>query len=117
MDCSIQPIQFAQQPATLITAINVTKYNTESELSEDVLPVESTSTHQAKLNCMISHELRSSLNVIACSHKLLQRYRDRWNKTKRLEYFERINQGIEAMSLLIDEISIIDQAKAQLCKT
>ena len=113
LDCSIQPIQFAQQPATLITAINVTKYKTESELSEDVLPVESTSTHQAKLNCMISHELRSSLNVIAFSHKLLQRHCDRFNEQKKLECFERINRGIETMSQLIEDISIIGQASAQ----
>lgn len=65
---------------------------------------------------MVSHELRTPLNIISLSNNLLQQYGDRWGKHKKQEYFDRIQRGVETISFLIEEVSMIGGASAQKFK-
>ena len=117
LSCSIQATEFERQPATLVTAFNITPYKQAQEQSQQVLEQEK---KQARNNMefasMVSHELRTPLNIISLSNNLLQQYGNRWGKHKKQEYFNRIQRGVETISVLIDEVSIIGKASAQKLK-
>lgn len=117
LSCSIQATEFDRQPATLVTAVNITPYKQAQEQSQRVLEQE---RRQARNNMefasMVSHELRTPLNIISLSSNLLQQYGNRWAKHKKQEYFNRIQRGVETISLLVDEVSIIGKASAQKLK-
>ena len=117
LSCSIQATEFDRQPATLVTAVNITPYKQAQEQSQRVLEQE---RRQARNNMefasMVSHELRTPLNIISLSSNLLQQYGNRWGKHKKQEYFNRIQRGVETISLLVDEVSIIGKASAQKLK-
>ena len=117
LSCSIQATKFNRQPATLVTAVNITPYKQTQEQSQRALEQE---RRQARNNMefasMVSHELRTPLNIILLSSNLLQEYSDRWSEHRKQEYFNRIQRGVETISLLVDEVSIIGKASAQKLK-
>jgi PAS domain S-box-containing protein len=114
LDCSIQTTKFDQQPATLVTAVDVTKYKqTEYQIQQVLQQEQKLAQNKVEFASMISHELRTPLNVISFSSNLLQQYCDRWSKKKRQECLNRIQRGIQTISLLVDEVSIIGKAEVQ----
>ena len=105
LDCSIRKIQFLGKPAILVTAIDITKYK------ETELRIQQILEREKKLVSMISHELRTPLNVISFSSRLLTRYSDRWKPAKVKEYLERLQRGVDTLSLLIDEWLILGKVE------
>jgi PAS domain S-box-containing protein len=117
LNCSIQTTECNQQSATLLTAIDITKYKQTQERVQQVLEREKEQAYSnAEFASMVSHELRTPLNIISFSSNLLQRHYDYWDKNKKQEYFERIQRGIKTIALLIDEVSIIGKVEAQKLK-
>ncbi len=117
LDCSVQTIKFDQQPATLVTAVDVTKYKqTEDHIKQVLQQEQKLAQNKIEFASMISHELRTPLNVISFSSNLLQQYCDRWSQKKRQECLDRIHRGIQTISLLVDEVSIIGKAEVQKLK-
>jgi PAS domain S-box-containing protein len=114
LDCSVRKIKFGQQLATLVTAVDVTKYKqTEYHIKQVVQQEQKLAQNKVEFASMISHELRTPLNVISFSSNLLQRYCDSWSKKKRQECLNRIQRGVQTISLLVDEVSIIGKAEVQ----
>ncbi len=105
LDCSIRKIQFFGNPAILVTAIDITRYK------ETELRIQQILEREKKLISMISHELRTPLNVISFSSRLLTRYGDRWKPAKVKEYLERLQRGVDTLSLLIDEWLILGKVE------
>ena len=117
LNCSIQTTEFDRQPATLVTAVNITPYKQAQEQAQQALQREKTLAYNnVKFASMVSHELRTPLNIILFSSSSLKQYCDRWGTHRKQEYFNRIQRGIETISLLIDEVSIIGKAEAQTIK-
>ncbi|VEP14387.1 PAS/PAC sensor signal transduction histidine kinase [Hyella patelloides LEGE 07179] len=101
LDCSLRVIQFAKKPAISIVAVDITKHKQAEQKIQQVLEQEK------KLVSMVSHELRTPLNVISFSSKLLKNYGDRWKPSKVRKYLERLQRGVDTLSLLIDEWLIL----------
>lgn len=117
LNCSIQTTEFNQQPATLVTATDITQYKQTQERDRQVLEREKKQAYSnMEFASMVSHELRTPLNIISFSSNLLQRHCDRWDKNKQREYLNRIQRGIKTIALLIDEVSIIGKVEAQKLK-
>lgn len=101
LDCSFKLIEFAQKPAILITAVDITNHKQTEQKFEQILEQEK------KLVSMVSHELRTPLNIISFSSNLLKTYGDRWKPAKVKQYLERLQRGVDTLSLLIDEWLIL----------
>ncbi|MDJ0594582.1 MAG: PAS domain-containing sensor histidine kinase [Pleurocapsa sp. MO_226.B13] len=101
LDCSFKLIEFAQKPAILITAVDITNHKQTEQKFEQILEQEK------KLVSMVSHELRTPLNIISFSSNLLKNYGDRWKPAKVKQYLERLQRGVDTLSLLIDEWLIL----------
>ncbi|MEM7592239.1 MAG: PAS domain-containing sensor histidine kinase [Cyanobacteria bacterium P01_A01_bin.83] len=106
LNCSTQVGQFANQPAVFVTAVDITSYKEAEQKMKLVLEQEK------KLVSMVSHELRSPLNIISFSSRLLSRYGDCPNPGKIKKHLERLQRGVETLNLLIDEWLILGKAKA-----
>lgn len=106
LNCSTQVGQFANQPAVFITAVNISFYKEEEQKIKRVLEQEK------KLVSMVSHELRSPLNIISFSSRLLSRYDDCPNPGKIKKHLERLQRGVDTLNLLIDEWLILGKADA-----
>jgi PAS domain S-box-containing protein len=104
LDCSLRVVQFATKPALLITAVDITKHKEAEQKIKQILEQEK------KLISMISHELRTPLNVISFASNLLKTYGDRWNPGKVKQHLERLQRGVDTISLLIDEWLILGKA-------
>jgi PAS domain S-box-containing protein len=104
LDCSLRVVQFATKPAILITAVDITKHKEAEQKIKQILEQEK------KLISMISHELRTPLNVISFASNLLKTYGDRWNPGKVKQHLERLQRGVDTISLLIDEWLILGKA-------
>lgn len=114
LDCSVKETQFDQKAATLVTAVDITKYRqTKTQVEETNEPELNLTQSNSELNSMISHELRTPLSIIAFSHNLLQRNCDRWNEQKRKDCHDRISRAIETINLLVDEVAILNKGEAQ----
>ena len=114
LDCSLQTINLGKQPAILVTAVDITSYKQREYQTQKVLQQEQQlAQNKIKFASMVSHELRTPLNVIAFSSNLLQQYCDRDRPLKIKQCLQRIQRGIENISLIIDEVSIIGKAEAQ----
>ncbi len=101
LDCSFRLVNFGKKTATLITAIDITKHKQAEQKIQQIL-------HQEKkLVSMVSHELRTPLNIISFSSNLLKRYGEGWKPSKVREYLERMQRGVDTLSLLIDEWLIL----------
>ncbi|MDF5732245.1 MAG: ATP-binding protein [Rhizonema sp. PD38] len=61
---------------------------------------------------MVSHEFRSSLNIISYSTSLLKRHIHHWSEEKKLQYLQRLQTAVEQISRLMDEFLIIGSAEA-----
>lgn len=101
LDCSLRVVQFATKPAILITAVDITKHKEAEQKIKQILEQEK------KLISMISHELRTPLNVISFASNLLKTYGDRWKPDKVKQHLERLQRGVDTISLLIDEWLIL----------
>jgi PAS domain S-box-containing protein len=104
LDCSLRVVQFATKPAILITAVDITKHKEAEQKIKQILEQEK------KLISMISHELRTPLNVISFASNLLKTYGDRWKPGKVKQHLERLQRGVDTISLLIDEWLILGKA-------
>ncbi|MGF1495691.1 MAG: ATP-binding protein [Elainellaceae cyanobacterium] len=61
---------------------------------------------------MVSHEFRTPLTVIRTSAELLQRFGHQASEAKRQDYFQRIQDAIQAMVQLIEDILTVGQAES-----
>ena len=61
---------------------------------------------------MASHEFRTPLAVIQAAAESLRRYRDRMDSGQREERFDRISQGVQQMTGLIDDVLIFGKSHA-----
>ena len=116
LNCSIQTTEFDRQPATLVTAVDITPYKQDREQVLQIQREKMRSGSNMEFASMISHELRTPLNIILFSTNLLKQYCDRSNTHRKQEYFNRIERAIETITLLIDEVSIIGKAEARTIK-
>ncbi|MGL6338721.1 MAG: ATP-binding protein [Waterburya sp.] len=104
LDCSLRVVQFATKPAILITAVDITKHKEAEQKIKQILEQEK------KLISMISHELKTPLNLISFASNLLNTYGDRWKPGKVKQHLERLQRGVDTISLLIDEWLILGKA-------
>ena len=106
LDCSLKVIKFGQKPAISITAVDITKHKLAEQKVQQVLEQEK------RLVSMVSHELRTPLNVISFSSNLLKTYGERWKPVKVREYLERLQRGVDTLSLLVDEWLILGKVES-----
>ena len=117
LNCSIQKIEYDRQPATLITAFNITAYKqAQEQIQQDLEREKMRSYNSIEFASIVSHELRTPLNIISFSCNLLRQYYNRWDIDKKQEHLNRIQRGIQTVSLLINEVSIMARAEAQTTK-
>ncbi|MEH1978593.1 MAG: PAS domain-containing sensor histidine kinase [Nostoc sp.] len=113
LDYSVKVIEFAGNPAKLLTAVDITKYKQAEQRIKQILEREKElGESRVQLVSMVSHELRVPINVISYCTNLLKRHSDDWSKGKIQEYVNRLQKGVEMLSLLIDEVLIIGKAES-----
>jgi PAS domain S-box-containing protein len=112
LDYSVKVIEFAGKLAKLVTAVDITKYKQAEQKIKQVLEREKErGESRVQLVSMVSHELRVPLNIISFCTNLLKRHSNDWSKDKIQEYINRLQKGVEMLSLLIDEVLIIGKAE------
>ncbi len=108
LNYSVKIIEFAGKPAKLVTAADITQHKQAEQRITQVLEREKElGQSRVQLVSMVSHELRVPLNVISFCTNLLKRHSYDWTKEKIQEYVNRLQKGVEMLSLLIDELLII----------
>lgn len=65
---------------------------------------------------MISHEFRSSLNIISLATSVLKRHVKVWSEEKKDSYFNQIQSAVEQINYLIDTILLIGRAELKKLK-
>lgn len=58
-----------------------------------------------------SHEFRTPLTSILSSSEMLQRYKKRWNDTKKDEHYDRIKRQVEYLTKLLDDVLLISKTE------
>ncbi|MCW5315503.1 PAS domain S-box protein [Nostoc sp. KVJ3] len=112
LDYSLKVIEFAGKPATLVTAVDITKHKQAEEKIKQLLEREKElGENRIHLLSMVSHELRVPLNIISFCTNLLKCHSNDWSKKKIQDYINRLQKGVEMLSLLIDEVLIIGKAE------
>ncbi len=61
---------------------------------------------------MVSHEFRTPLTTILSAADLLEYYIDNWNRTKNLEYIQRIQTAAVSMMNLLEDVLFIGRSEA-----
>lgn len=61
---------------------------------------------------MTSHEFRTPLTTISSSAELIERYRDRWDADKQVQYLRKIQISAKHMTSLLNDVLLINKAEA-----
>ena len=104
--------QKVQQPTADIT-------NTYGQLQAELAKVrqklnqkEQLDRQNTQLVSLVSHELRSPLNIISFANSLLQRYDAELSESKKRVHLNQIQAGVQQLNQLIDTMILIGKAKA-----
>ncbi len=60
---------------------------------------------------MVSHEIRSPLNVILASTQILERYGEKWSNEKKTEFFSRIKEAVRKMTELLNDVLLLGKVE------
>ena len=113
LNCQWSVIKWKSQPAILITGANITAYKQQqTETVRALATQKELYNNKLKFVSMVSHELRSPLNIISFSTSLLKRHFNQWNETKKLEYFDRLQTAVGQLGNLMDEVLLIGRAES-----
>lgn len=66
---------------------------------------------KSRIITTISHEYRTPLTTIASSAELLEHYRHKWDDTKQLKHYQRIQNTIKHMTALINDVLFLNKAE------
>ncbi|MBD2497251.1 PAS domain-containing sensor histidine kinase [Nostoc sp. FACHB-280] len=82
-----------------------------SELSQAVEKSQKLSELRSQLLSMVSHQLRTPLNVVSFSNSLLTKHIHEWTSDKTLPLLGRIQTAVEQMSKMLDDILLFTKAE------
>lgn len=68
---------------------------------------------KSRIITTISHEYRTPLTTIASSAELLEHYRHKWDGSKQLKHFQRIQSCVEHMTTLVNDVLFLNQAEVE----
>lgn len=85
---------------------------TEVELRQALKQEKKRSQLRAQFICMLSHEIRTSLNLVLFSISLLRRYSQQWTEEKKRPHLEGIQSVVEHIEHLLDDVLLIGKAEA-----
>ncbi|MCC5639714.1 HAMP domain-containing histidine kinase [Nostoc sp. CHAB 5844] len=83
-----------------------------SELSQALEQSKQLSELRAQFVSMLSHQLRTPLNVISFSNSVLKRHINSWTGEKTRPLLERIQTAVEQLSKMLDDILFFAKAEA-----
>lgn len=115
--CSVEEIKFANQPAQLIMAVDITQHKqAEAELKEALEQAKQLSELKERFVSMLCHQFRTPLNIVSFSADLLKRHAHQWTDEKQLPYLTHIQLAVEQISQLLDEILFFGKVEATKLK-
>ncbi|MBE9207489.1 PAS domain-containing sensor histidine kinase [Nostoc sp. LEGE 06077] len=83
-----------------------------SELSQALEQSKQLGELRAQFLSMLSHQLRTPLNVISFSNSLLKRHIKEWTEEKTRPLLDRIQTSVEQISKMLDDILFLAKAEA-----
>ncbi|MBU7582862.1 MAG: HAMP domain-containing histidine kinase [Nostoc sp. TH1S01] len=83
-----------------------------SELSQALEESKQLSELRSQFLSMLSHQLRTPLNVVSFSNSLLQRHINEWTSEKTRPLLDRIQTAVEQLSKMLDDILLFAKAEA-----
>ncbi|ALF55757.1 hypothetical protein ACX27_27535 [Nostoc piscinale CENA21] len=83
-----------------------------SELSQTVEKSQQLGELRSQFLSMVSHQLRTPLNVVSFSNSLLKKHIHEWTSEKTLPLLERIQTAVEQLSRMLDDILLFAKAEA-----
>ena len=85
---------------------------TEVELRSSLEQEKKSSQLRAQFICMLSHEIRTSLNLVSFSTSLLKRHSQQWTEDKKRPHLDGIQSVVEQIEHLLDDVLLIGKAEA-----
>lgn len=85
----------------------------EDEIRQTLTQKQWFDTLQQRLVSVLSHEFRTPLSTILSSVELLEHYSHRWTAARKQRHFKRIQAAVHHMSLLLDDIVLLEQQQTQ----
>jgi signal transduction histidine kinase len=108
---------FGGKPVELITAIDITDYKqAESEVRQALEQAKRLSELRQRFVSMISHQLRTPLNVVSFSADLLKRHLHQWTEEKNRSYLDLILVAAQQINQVLDDILLFAKAEASNLK-
>jgi PAS domain S-box-containing protein len=84
----------------------------EEEMQRALDKARELSEMKTRFVSMTSHEFRTPLTTIMSNAEMLERYGQKWAEEKRLLAFQRINESVKQMVLLLDDVLMIGKVEA-----
>ena len=83
----------------------------EADLESALAQEKNLSELKSQLIATISHEYRTPLTTILSSTELLKAYRRKWDDAKKIKHFERIQDSVAQMVVMLDDALFLNQAE------
>lgn len=96
---------------TEFSCVFASEKTTEVKLREALKQEKKRSQLRAQFICILSHEIRTSLNLVLFSTSLLRRYSQQWTDEKKQPHLEGIQSIVEQSARLLDDVLLIGKAE------
>ena len=90
---------------------NIRLQKLESELESALAKEKIFSDLKSQIIATISHEYRTPLTTILSSTELLKAYRHKWDESKQIKHFERIQSTVAQMVVMLDDALLLHKAE------
>lgn len=99
------------ESSEVVTATDITRLKLAEKEIRDALAQEK-ELHKLKSSfiSMVTHDIKTPLQIILNSSEMLEDYFDRWSIEKRLIHLHRIQDSVKSMNQLLDEVIFIGQS-------
>ncbi len=102
------------EPDTVLVSIDdiTQRKKAEKQIQQALQKEKELNDLRAQFVSTVTHEFRTPLAGIYSNTQLLDRYHERWDKTKKKRSFKRIYNAINTMSSLLEDVSILGKEQS-----